>query len=382
MIATNTDTDDYRRKQRVTLVGAAINLPLALLKILVGWLGHSAALLADGIDSLADLAGDVVVLAAVRLGAKSADHDHPYGHARIETAAMILVSLFMTLSVVWIAWHAIQGLVGPPTGAPSVWALVVAALVLALKEGMYRYARRVADDTRSALIAANAWHYRSDAASSLTALVAIAGSLAGWLWLDEAGALVICLLIAWMAGRYAWQSLRELVDTGLSPHRIAAVRAEIVRTPGVRRMRRLRTRTMGGHAAFADVGVLVDPYVSLTEAHRISEAISARLVEQIDEIHDICVHIEPDGHADAPAAFDLPLRDELLARLRAAWADLPVADHVERVTLHYLNDAVDVELLLPLEQAQVAGSAAALRSRFAAVAASLEGVRSIRPLFR
>lgn len=372
----------YRRKQLATVLGAAINLPLALIKIAVGWFGHSAALLADGVDSLADLAGDAVVFAAVRAGAKSADHDHPYGHARIETAAMMLIALLMMLSAVWIVWHAVARLTGPISAAPSWWALAIAAAVLALKEGMYRYASRVARETGSGLLAANAWHYRSDAASSLIALVAIAGSLAGVAWMDAVGAIIIAGMIVWMALRFSWQSLRELVDTGLDAERVAAVRAQIAGVPGVRRMRRLRTRTMGGRAAYADVGVMVDPYVSLTEAHRISEAITARLVARGDEITDICVHIEPDGHADASAAFDLPLRDELLTRLKAAWSSLPIAAHIERVTLHYLNDAVDVEVLLPLEQAEVAGSAAALRSAFAAVAARIDGVRVIRPLFR
>lgn len=373
---------DYRRKQRVTLIGAAANLPLGAIKILVGWFGGSAALVADGVDSLADVTCDAVVLAAVHVGSKSADQDHPYGHARIETAAMMLVALLMMASALWIAWHAVDRLSGPPLAPPSWWALAVAAGVLLLKEGLYRYASRVARQTRSQLLAASAWHYRSDAASSLIALIAIAGSLAGFATLDALGAIAIAGLIVVMAARYAWRSLRELVDTGLDPERVAAVRSQIAAVPGVRRMRRLRTRTMGGHAAYADVGVLVDPYISLTEAHRISEAITERLVAHVDELADICVHIEPDGHADAPAAFELPLRDELLARLRQAWAGLPEAAHIERVTLHYLNDAVDAEVLLPLEQAQTAGSAAALRSRFAAIAQRVDGVRSIRPLFR
>lgn len=374
---------DYRRKQRATLAGAAVNLPLGLIKILAGYFGRSQALIADGVHSLSDLLSDALVLAAVRVGAKNADHDHPYGHARIETAAMMFVALLLMLAGAWIAWDAFRRISEPALLFQPGWlALSIALLSLAAKEGLYWYTIREARRTRSSLIEANAWHHRSDAASSVLAVLGIGGSMAGVPYLDAAGAILIAVMLAAVGVRYAWTSLRELVDTGLRPDRIAVVREQIAQVPGVRRMRRLRTRTMGGRDAFADVGVLVDPYISLTEAHRISEEITERLVAHVDEIADICIHIEPEGHEDAPAAYHLPLREQMLPRLREAWEHMPIARHIERVTLHYLDDAVDVEILLPLEQAELAGSASAIRTAFAEVAARVDGVRSIRPLFR
>lgn len=374
---------DVRRKQRATLAGVAVNLPLGLIKIAAGYFGRSQALLADGVHSLSDLISDAIVFAAVRFGAKSADHDHPYGHARIETAAMMFVALLLASAGFWIVWDAFHRLAEPGRLLQPGWpALAIALLSLTAKEGLYWYTMVQSRRTRSPLMAANAWHHRSDAASSGLAVLAIAGSMAGLPYLDAAGAILIAVMLTGIGARYAWDSLRELVDTGLRPDRIALVREQIAQVPGVRRMRRLRTRTMGGRDAFADVGVLVDPYISLTEAHRISEAITERLVAHVDEIADICIHIEPDGHADVPAAFDLPLRDVMLDRLRAAWSHMPIAAHIERVTLHYLDDAVDAEILLPLEQAELAGSASAIRTAFAEIAARVDGVRSIRPLFR
>ncbi|MES1945922.1 cation diffusion facilitator family transporter [Salinisphaera sp. C84B14] len=340
---------DFSAKRRATIVGALVNLPLALIKVLVGVIGHSQALIADGVHSAADLLSDAVVLGAVQMGMQQADHDHPYGHARMETAATSLVSLFLLITAGALAYDGIHHLATDAPSTPPTWlALAVALVSLGLKEGLFWYTLRVARQAKSQLIEANAWHHRSDALSSIAALVAIGGAMLGYPALDALGAILIGLMLAFIGLRYGWQSFRELVDTGLKADRIQVVREQIATVPGVRHMRRLRTRTMGGHDAFADVGVFVDPYVSLTEAHRISEAITSRLVRHVDEIADICVHIEPDGHADSDAAHALPLREQILPELERAWQSLPAAGSIQRVTLHYLDDVIEVEIQLPL----------------------------------
>ena len=370
---------DFHDKQRATMVGAFVNLPLALAKIVVGFLGHSQSLIADGVHSAADLLSDAIVLGAVRLSMQQADREHPYGHARMETAATTLVSLFLLLTAAALAYDGFSHLAAtdnmvPPTG----WALAVAVLSLVIKEALFWYTLRVARKSKSKLIEANAWHHRSDALSSVAALVAIGGAMAGYPALDALGAILIGLMLAFIGVRYGWQSFRELVDTGLKADRIQVVRDQISTVPGVRHMRRLRTRTMGGHDAFADVGVFVDPYVSLTEAHRISEAITARLVRHVDEIADICVHIEPDGHADSDAAHALPLREQVLPELEGAWAHLPVAKDIQRVTLHYVDDVIEVEIHLPLERVDDHDTD---QAAFTRVARDINAVACIRLLY-
>lgn len=370
---------DFQQKQRVALLGGAVNLPLAIVKITVGYFGSSQALIADGIDSASDILCDVLVFGAVRVGGQRADLDHPYGHARIETVATTLIALMLLLTAGFIGYRGVLSLLGAgAAGVPSAWTLVVAAISVALKEGLFWYTLHVGRRARSALIESNAWHHRSDALTSTVALVAIVGSMLGLPVLDAVGATIIAGVIAVVGLRYAWQSFRELVDTGLDPDRLDVVRMHIGAVPGVRRIRRLRTRTMGGHDAFADVGVFVDPLISLTEAHRISEAVTKRLVESVDEIADINIHIEPDGHADAVAAHNLPLREEVLARLRAGWADIDAAVDIERVTLHYLDDRIVVELLLPLAYAT---DQQRLQRAFDAVADDVRAVGAIRLLF-
>ncbi len=372
----------YQRKRRATLAGLAVNLPLAILKIAVGYIGRSQALLADGIHSLSDLISDALVLAALRVGNKKADLDHPYGHARIETAAMAGVALMLLIAATGLGYDALRRLGTPELLLQPGWlALAVAVLSLALKEGLYWYTIKIAKQTRSPLLEANAWHHRSDALSSIAAVAGIAGSMAGMPLLDAVGALIIALMLAWVGVKYAWRSVTELVDTGLDPERLQVVREHIAAVPGVREMRRLRTRTMGGRDAYADVGVFVDPYMSLTEAHRVSEAISKRLVTHVDEITDICVHIEPDGHADAPAAFELPLREEIVPELSKAFAGLDGHHQIQRITLHYLDEAIQVEVLLPLNFAHDQTRAEGIMRSYAAAGQGVAGIGSVQVLF-
>jgi len=343
----STGVDD---KTRATTLGAALNLPLAALKILAGIFGHSQALLADGIHSAADLISDTLVFTSVRAASQNADADHPYGHARIETAATGGVALFLLLTAAVLVYDGGLDVLHAEATAvpPTMLALGVALASLAFKEVLFWYTLAVARRTHSPLLRANAWHHRSDALSSIAAIAGIIGSMAGFPISDGIATIAIAVMLAVIGARYGWESFRELTDAGLTPDRVRAVRERIFSVPGVRRVRRLRTRVMGGHDAFADVGVLVDPYLSLTEAHRISERISSELIGLIDEIADVCVHIEPEGQADKPAAHSLPLREEILPTLRARWATIRAAASIQRVALHYIEDAIWIDLVLPV----------------------------------
>lgn len=366
---------EQSEKRAATWAGVAVNLPLAIGKIVIGYIAQSQALIADGVHSLSDLVSDVVVLAAIRQGGKEADFDHPYGHGRFETAATAFVGLLLVLAGLGIAWDAASRLFRPEELlAPGALALAAALVSLALKEALYRYTIRVARRLRSGLLEANAWHHRSDALSSIVAAIGIAGSMAGLAYLDAVGAVIIAAMLVHVGWRHGWRAVGELVDTGLGPRRIGTIGAAIRAVPGVAGVRRLRTRLIGG-AAHADVGVLVDPHISVSEAHRISEAVRARLVERIDEVVDICVHVEPDGHEDAPAAHDLPLREAVLSALAERWEGLDTGA-IERVTLHYLDDAIEIELVL------AAGTDPALAAALASRARGVDDVCSVTALVR
>src|SRR5699024_8994649 len=188
---------NLRQKQHAALMGAAVNLPLAILKISVGIVGASQALIADGIDSTADIVCDALVFGAVHIGGQRADDDHPYGHARIETAATTLIALMLLLTAAIVGYRGASSLLAPAlAGEPSVWALLVAATSVGLKESMYWYTLRVGRRARSTLIESNAWHHRSDALTSAVALIAIAGAMLGLTMLDAVSASIIAEVIA------------------------------------------------------------------------------------------------------------------------------------------------------------------------------------------
>lgn len=367
----------YQTSRRVTIVGAMVNVVLSVVKVGFGVLGHSQALVADGVHSLSDLASDAMVLVAARHGSRDADEDHPYGHGRIETAITVALGVFLILVGAGIMYDAGYRLFAPQDLLrPDVLTLVVAGLSIASKEALYHYTARAARLVRSNLLRANAWHHRSDAISSVVVAVGIAGTLAGLPYLDAIAAIVVALMIAKIGWDLMWQSVRELVDTGLEREQVVAVEHAIQSVQGVKALHMLRSRRMGPDA-LVDVHILVDPSLSVSEGHQISETVRARLIRQFEEINDVLVHIDPEDDETASPSEHLPLRDEMLARLHDRWRGLDEARCVRRVTLHYLGGKVNVELVLPLSVATDMGTAQALAEALARGARDLPEVGKV-----
>lgn len=333
---------------KTALVGAAVNLVLSAVKIAAGLIGQSQALVADGIHSVSDLLSDGLVLIAGRHAAQGPDSDHPYGHARYESVATLVLGLLLTAVAIGIGLDAVHRLFSPESLLqPDALALLAAAASIAVKEWLYWWTLAHAKRVRSELLRANAWHHRSDAISSVVVFVGILGTMAGLPYLDAIAAFVVALMILQIAWELAWSAVSELVDTGLDAQRLAAVRDTIGSVGGVRDIHMLRTRLHGGQAS-ADVHVLVDPQVSVSEGHMISLLVERRLKREIDEIADVTVHIDPEDDERAPPTDALPLRAEALARLASAWSHIPAATERTRVVLHYLSGVIQVDVFLPL----------------------------------
>lgn len=344
-----TDPVERRRlAERATIVGALVNLLLAGAKIVVGWFGHSQALIVDGIHSLSDLASDAIVVVASRHGSVAADDDHPYGHGRIETLATVILGVILFGVALGIGIDATARLTHPEDLAvPAVIALWVAVLSVLSKEALYWYTILVARRIRSNLLKANAWHHRSDAFSSVVVLIGVAGAMLGVPALDALAAMGVAVMI----GKIGWdlirQGVRELVDTGLDEDRIRAIQDIIEGTPGVRSLHMLRTRRMGPDA-LADVHIQVAPRVSVSEGHQISEAVRLGLVSNIEELSDVTVHIDPEDDEDAAPCAGLPSRSDLLPRLQQAWQH-HACPMVEEVVMHYLDGQVHLDVIVDLE---------------------------------
>jgi cation diffusion facilitator family transporter len=333
-----------RVTKRVTLVGSVINLVLSVLKIAVGIVSQSQALIADGIHSLSDLLSDALVYVAAHHAQNEPDEQHPYGHGRFETAATLGLALLLFLVAAGLIWDATQRLFAPETLMhPGSLALFAAAFSVAIKEWLYHYTRIAARRVRSEMMRANAWHHRSDAISSIVVLIGVGGTMAGLPYLDAVGAVVVGVMIGHIGWELGWGSMQELVDTGLDGERIEEIRTTILAVGGVKDIHMLRTRRLGGHAS-ADVHVLVEPGLSVSEGHMISLMVEQSLKQEIDEIEDVTVHIDPEDDETAPPCVGLPLRSQLLPSLRSAWSEIPAAQRVDSVMLHYLNGKVGVDL--------------------------------------
>lgn len=356
------EPERYRAAQRSTWVSVAVNLGLTVAQIVVGSLAHAQSLVADGMHSAADLLADFFVLYANRHGSHPADHEHPYGHGRIETAAsLVLGALLLGTGVALLvsAGARLQNVEHLPDVHPV--ALWVALGTLAAKEGLFRYMLRVAERLRSPLLVANAWHARSDAASSLVVAFGIGGSLMGYKFLDLLAATVVGFLIVRMGWKFGYEALQELIDTGLDELEVTAIRATLSETPGVIDLHELRTRRMA-HNALVDAHIRVDARISVSEGHRIAEQARARVLKEHPDVLDVLVHVdaEDDSEPDRRDA-DLPGRLELMRALADLLGnDVPQA---QKPLLHYVGNRVEAELFLPQEYCLNADHVARLESR-------------------
>jgi cation diffusion facilitator family transporter len=339
-----------RAISRTAVVGGVVNLVLALVKVAAGIVWHSQALVADGVHSMSDLVSDVLVWFAGRHATQAPDQEHPYGHARFETVATLALAAFLLSVSIGIGWDAADRLFSPAELLqPEKYALFAALASILVKEWLYwwtlGYARRV----RSEMLRANAWHHRSDAISSVVVFVGVAGTLAGLQYLDAVAAFIVAVMIAKIAWDLGSEAVRELVDTGLEEEKIAEIQRTIDSVGGVRDIHMLRTRKHGGQAS-ADVHVLVDPRVSVSEGHMISVLVEQRLKDEVDEISDVTVHIDPEDDEEAPPCAGLPPRAEALSRLENAWAGVVAESERKRIVLHYLGGKIDIDVYFPLSR--------------------------------
>src|SRR3984885_4997828 len=284
--------------RKSTFVSIALNTVLMTLQIVIGVIAHSQALVADGVHSLADLVSDFVVLIANRHSGVEPDADHNYGHSRYETVASLFLGALLIAVGVGMLWRA-----GPRLAdldnipAVHISALVVAVVVLVSKEALFRYMLREAQRVRSAMLIANAWHARSDAASSLVVALGIIGSLAGVRLLDPIAAAIVGFMVARMGWMFGWDALQDLSDRALDDAAASDVRKLLMSTPGVRDVHELRTQKMGDFA-LVDAHILVDPLnaalarppIGLPPRERVVAEVEAALAKRGERAAGINIH--------------------------------------------------------------------------------------------
>jgi cation diffusion facilitator family transporter len=336
-----------KASQKVTIVGAIVDFLLAIFKVVTGVIGNSGALIADGIHSFSDLLSDGVVWYAAKHSAEEADEEHPYGHERFETVATLGLSIILAIVGTGIIFDAFDRLSNPSALSHNALLLSVAALSIFSKEALYWYTLKVAKTYKSEMLKANAWHHRSDALSSIVVFVGILGSLNGYLYLDGIAAVVVGLMVIYIAWELGTGATKELVDTSIDAQQVEQLRNAIGMISGVNNVHSLRTRKIG-HAISADVHVQVDPFLSVSEGHIISVSVERVAKECLEDLNDVTVHIDPEDDETAAPCENLPERAQALGILNKALFNNKCDGEIKRIQLHYLDGKIHVDFFLPL----------------------------------
>ncbi len=283
---------------RSTLIGVAANALLAGIKFAAGMLGNSWALVADAIESSADIAQSLIVYAGLRVAAVPPDRDHPYGHGKAEPLAATAMALGLFAAAATIAIQSVREIL-TPHHTPALFTLPVLVLVIAAKEALHRYSMRVGEVTGSTAVKSDAWHHRSDSLTSAAAFVGISIALVGgpgWEPADDWAALAACALIVWNAAALLRKSVAELMDEAPSPQLEEGIRRIAGSVDGVVGLEKCFVRKMG-FDYFVDLHVLVDGAATVRRGHEIAHQVKDALRRADPRITDVLIHIEPPDRA-------------------------------------------------------------------------------------
>ena len=336
-----------KASQKVTIVGALIDFLLSIIKIILGFIGQSGALIADGVHSFSDLLTDWVTWYAAKLSGDAPDADHPYGHERFETVATLGLSIFLAIVGTIIIFEGFGRFSNPNELRHENWLIAAAALSVLSKEALYWYTVKVARDINSDLLKANAWHHRTDAFSSIVVVIGIIGAANGYFFLDSVAAIIVGILIIYIGWQLGFEATKELVDTSIDQEDMKALRVALSEIKGVNSVHTLRTRKVG-HKKSADVHVQVNPFLSVSEGHIISVSVERVAKECIEELDDVTVHIDPENDEekeDAPYK-DLPERAQALKIISQSLKLENVNYNIEKTQLHYLEGEILVDFFL------------------------------------
>jgi cation diffusion facilitator family transporter len=277
---------------KVTWVGIVINVALVIFKILTGLLVSSMAMIADGFHSLSDLVTDFAIILGVRISKKEPDEDHPYGHGWAENFITVFTAVPLAGAGGYMVYKAIMSIMEHKITKIGYPVLTVAIIAIILKEYLFVITKKVAIRLSSSMLYANAWDHRSDALSSLAVAIGAVSSMFGLAYADQIATIVVGLMIIWVAAKILGDSFGQFTARAVDTKTSEQIRKIISSQPQIRQWHKLRTRTVG-RELFMDLHILVEPTLSITEAHKISETLENELHRQIPQPVNIVIHIEP-----------------------------------------------------------------------------------------
>lgn len=294
----NTQRDQTYKKTalRVSTVSIAVNIALSLLKLLAGIIASSTAMISDAVHSASDVFSTLVVIIGVHISSKNPDRDHPYGHERLECVASALLAVILAATGIGIGWKGIESIVSAssePPEIPGALALAAAAISIVVKEIMYRYTKSAARKLDSGALMADAWHHRSDALSSVGALVGIAGARLGLPIMDPIASVVICIFIGKAAVDIFRDAVNKMVDKACPEETIDKMHEVIMSVDGVIGIDELKTRLFGSKI-FVEVEIRMAASKTLVEAHEAAEQVHAAIEREFSAVKHCMVHVNPD----------------------------------------------------------------------------------------
>lgn len=281
---------------RVSAVSIIGNIALSVFKMLAGILARSGAMISDAVHSASDVFSTIIVIIGVKLSAKASDDDHPYGHERLECVAAIVLAVILLISGLFIGYTALQNLMpenAQKLAVPGVLALIAAAVSIIGKEAMYWYTRFYAKRLDSGALMADAWHHRSDALSSVAALIGIAGARMGLPRLDAVASLAICLFIGKVAYDIFKDAIDKMVDRSCSEETEREIAACALEQEGVLGIDLIQTRLFG-NKIYVDIEIRADATITLEHSHEIAHQVHNAIEEKFEKVKHIMVHVNPD----------------------------------------------------------------------------------------
>jgi cation diffusion facilitator family transporter len=293
-IENNLNASREAEVRKVTWVGLLINITLACIKFAAGYFGRSQALIADAIHSLTDTTTDVAVIAGSHFWSRPPDESHPYGHRRLETLVTVFIGLMLAAAGIGIGWNAVSALHEKNSTPPGWIALVAAMVSIITKELLYRWTAVTGKKIKSPALAANAWHHRTDAISSIPVLIAVGGALIfpSWSFLDLVGAIVVSIFVMHAALKITWPGISELIDAG-APQDIQKKIIEIAcNNPGVHEVHKVRTRYIST-SILVDMHIVVDGSISVREGHAIADEVEDLIIDGISNVLGVVIHVDP-----------------------------------------------------------------------------------------
>ena len=336
----------------VTWLGLIANLLMAIAKGFVGIISHSSALIADAGHSFSDLLSDMVTLWAVRMAGIPKDENHPYGHGKFETVGTFVVALMLVFTGIGVAWHVLNKMNSPEVpGTPALW---MAAIAIAVKEALFHLTRMVSRRSGSRILLANAWHHRSDAISSVAALVGIAGANWGIPMMDPIAGVLVAGLIVKAGIDIGYESLRELTDEIPEEEVISELKKILADVEGVDHYHEMRARRMGPHL-LVDLHIEVDSMMSISAAHQVAERVRLRILDKIPAVNEVLVHVDAEDdfiEEEVESSRDIVLmrpQREIEADVKKVLNEIPEITGITHIYCHYLNQNLSVQVNIMLD---------------------------------